>query len=155
VIERLLAPLGLTPNDLPAVNAGLNAACAAMLLAAYAAIRARRVRLHQGLMLAAFVTSLLFLASYLYYHFVVKDGRPTTFTTPGWPRTVYLTILLTHTVLAVVVAVLAPITLVLGFNAANNRHKRIARWTLPVWLYVSVTGVVVYWMLYVLYPPHA
>jgi uncharacterized membrane protein YozB (DUF420 family) len=155
VIERLLAPLGLTPADLPAVNAGLNATCAATLLAAYAAIRARRVRLHQGLMLAAFATSVLFLTSYLYYHIVVKGGRPTAFTTPGWPRAVYLAVLLTHTVLAAAVAVLAPVTLWLGFGAPGNRHKRLARWTLPVWLYVSVTGVVVYWMLYVLYPPQS
>ena len=153
LIEPLLAPFGLTPNDLPAVNAGLNATCAVLLVAAYAAIRARRVRLHQALMLTAFTVSVVFLASYLYYHFVVKDGRPTRFTTEGWQRAAYLAVLLTHTVLAVVVAVLAPITLALGFNAFNNRHKRIARWTLPIWLYVSVTGVVVYWMLYHLYPP--
>jgi uncharacterized membrane protein YozB (DUF420 family) len=153
MIDRLLAPFGLTPADLPAVNAGLNATCAVLLILAYGAIRNRRVRLHQSLMIAAFVVSVVFLAAYLYYHFVVKDGRPTKFTTEGWPRTVYLSVLLTHTVLAVVVAVLAPVTLVLGFNAYNNRHKRIARWTLPIWLYVSVTGVVVYWMLYQLYPP--
>ena len=153
MIDRLLAALGLTPHDLPAVNAGLNATCAVLLVLAYAAIRARRVRLHQGLMIAAFVVSVVFLVSYLYYHLAVKGGEPTRFTTPGWPRAVYLTVLLTHTVLAVVVAVLAPITLALGFNAYNNRHKRIARWTLPVWLYVSITGVVVYWMLYRLYAP--
>ena len=141
-------------NDLPSVNAALNATCAVLLVLAYAAIRARRVGLHQALMLTAFVVSVVFLASYLYYHFVVKDGRPTRFTTEGWPRTVYLAVLLSHTVLAVVVAVLAPVTLVLGFNAYNNRHKRIARWTLPIWLYVSVTGVVVYVMLYRMYPPY-
>jgi uncharacterized membrane protein YozB (DUF420 family) len=140
-------------NDLPSVNAALNATCAVLLVLAYAAIRARRVRLHQALMLTAFAVSVVFLASYLYYHFVVKDGRPTKFTTEGWPRTVYLTVLLTHTVLAALVAVLAPVTLVLGFGATTNRHKRLARWTLPIWLYVSVTGVVVYWMLYRLYPP--
>src|SRR5690242_13199938 len=106
-------------------------------------------------MLTAFAVSVVFLASYLYFHIAVKGGEPTRFTTPGWPKAVYLTVLLTHTVLAAVVAVVAPITLVLGFNAYNNRHKRIARWTLPVWLYVSVTGVVVYWMLYRLYPPTA
>jgi uncharacterized membrane protein YozB (DUF420 family) len=152
-MEHLLAPFGLTPADLPAVNAGLNAACAVLLVLAYAAIRNRRVRLHQTLMLTAFAVSVVFLASYLYYHIAVKGGEPTRFTTPGWPKAVYLTILLTHTALAAVVAVMAPITLLLGFNAFNNRHKRIARWTLPVWLYVSVTGVVVYWMLYRLYPP--
>jgi uncharacterized membrane protein YozB (DUF420 family) len=103
-------------------------------------------------MLTAFAVSVVFLASYLYYHIVVKGGEPTRFTTQGLPWAVYLTVLLTHTVLAAVVAVLAPVTLLLGFNAFNNRHKRIARWTLPIWLYVSVTGVIVYWMLYRLYP---
>jgi uncharacterized membrane protein YozB (DUF420 family) len=152
MIDRLLALLGLMLNNLPAVNAGLNATCAVLLLLGYTAIRNRRVRLHQALMMSAFVVSVAFLTSYLYYHFVVKDGQPTKFTTEGWPRTVYMTVLLTHTVLAVAVAVLAPVTLALGFNAYNNRHKRIARWTLPIWLYVSVTGVVVYWMLYHLYP---
>jgi uncharacterized membrane protein YozB (DUF420 family) len=140
-------------EQLPAVNACLNGLAAVLLIAAYVAIRNRRVQLHQGLMMAAFCTSVLFLVGYLYYHFVVRDGRPTTFTTEGLPRTVYLTILLTHTVLAVAVAVLAPLTLFLGFGAPTNRHKRIARWTLPIWLYVSVTGVVVYMMLYHLYPP--
>jgi uncharacterized membrane protein YozB (DUF420 family) len=141
-------------DRLPAVNAGLNSLAAVLLVAAYVAIRNRRIRLHQGLMVAAFCTSVVFLANYLYFHFVVKDGRPTTFTATGWPRTTYLSILLTHTVLAVAVAVLAPLTLYLGFGATRgNRHKRIARWTLPIWLYVSVTGVVVYVMLYHLYPP--
>ncbi len=141
-------------DRLPAVNAALNGLAAVLLVAAYAAIRTRRVRLHQGLMLAAFCTSVLFLASYLYYHLVVRGGEPTRFTAPGWPRAVYLTVLGTHTLLAMAVAVLAPVTLVLGFGAARgNRHRRVARWTLPIWLYVSVTGVVVYVMLYHLYPP--
>ena len=80
-------------------------------------------------------------------------GEPTRFTAPGWPRVVYLAVLLSHTVLAAVVAPLALVTLVMGFNAYHNRHARLARWTLPIWLYVSLTGVVVYWMLYHLYPP--
>jgi uncharacterized membrane protein YozB (DUF420 family) len=140
-------------EHLPAVNAVLNGLAAVLLVAGYLAIRNGRVQLHQTLMIAAFCTSVLFLACYLYLHFVVRDGRPTTFTTEGWPKIAYLTILLTHTFLAVVVAVLAPLTLYLGFGAPWNRHKRIARWTLPIWLYVSVTGVVVYLMLYHLYPP--
>jgi uncharacterized membrane protein YozB (DUF420 family) len=152
-MERFLSPFGLTPYALPAVNASLNALCAVLLVAAYVAIRKRRVTLHRRLMLAAFGVSVVFLASYLYYHFVVKDGHPTRFTTPGWPKLLYLTILVTHTILAAVVAPMAAVTLVLGFNATRNGHKQIARWTLPVWLYVSVTGVVVYWMLYHLYPP--
>jgi uncharacterized membrane protein YozB (DUF420 family) len=140
-------------DRLPAVNAALNGLAAVLLILAYAAIRRRQVRLHQGLMVAAFCTSVLFLACYLYYHLVVKSGEPTRFTTPGWPKAVYITILATHTVLAAAVAILAPLTLYLGFGAPGNRHKRLARWTLPIWLYVSVTGVVVYAMLYQLYPP--
>jgi uncharacterized membrane protein YozB (DUF420 family) len=139
---------------LPAVNAVLNGLAAVLLVAAYVAVRKRRYQLHQTLMVAAFCTSVLFLTCYLYYHLVARDGRPTAFTTTGAPRIIYLTILLTHTILAVAVAVLAPLTLYLGFGAAaGNRHRRIARWTLPIWLYVSVTGVVVYVMLYHLYPP--
>jgi uncharacterized membrane protein YozB (DUF420 family) len=137
----------------PEINASLNGLATVLLLAAYAAIRSRRVQLHQTLMMAAFCTSVLFLACYLYYHIVVRHWEPTYFTTPGWPKALYLTILFSHIGLAVVVAVLAPITLILGFGAPGNRHKRIARWTFPIWLYVSVTGVVVYLMLYHLYPP--
>ena len=152
-MDAFFAAIGLDPHRLPAVNAALNATCTVLLILAYAAIRSRRVRLHQGLMIAAFLTSVVFLSSYLYFHFVVKGGKPTEFTTEGWPRRIYLIILMTHMILAAVVFFVAPITLVLGFNAYNNRHKQIARWTLPVWLYVSVTGVIVYWMLYHLYPP--
>jgi len=152
-MDAFFAAIGLEPNRLPAVNAALNATCTALLILAYVAIRARRIRLHQTLMIAAFCTSVVFLASYLYFHIVVKGGQPTRFTAEGWPSRLYFTILYTHMILAAIVAVVAPITLVLGFNAHNNRHKQIARWTLPVWLYVSVTGVIVYWMLYHLYPP--
>jgi uncharacterized membrane protein YozB (DUF420 family) len=141
-------------EHLPAVNACLNGLAAVLLIAAYVAVRRRNYQLHQGLMMAAFCTSALFLLSYLYYHLVVRHGQPTYFTTPGWPKAAYLTILGTHTILAAAVAVLAPLTLYFGFGApANKRHRRIARWTLPIWLYVSVTGVVVYVMLYHLYPP--
>jgi putative membrane protein len=142
-------------EQLPAVNAALNGLAAILLVAAYVAIRKRRIQLHQTLMMAAFCTSVLFLACYLYYHIVVKSGVPTYFTTPGWPKAAYFTILISHTVLAVAVAVLAPVTLYLGFGAPRNRHTKIARWTFPIWLYVSVTGVVVYVMLYHLYPPAA
>src|SRR4051812_42673315 len=153
MIARLLAPLGLTPLDLPLINAGLNAFTTLLLLGAYVAIRRRRIGLHKSLMVSAFCVSVLFLASYLYFHFVVKDGQPTRFTTPGWPKILYFAVLLSHTLLAVAVAVLAPVTLWLGFGAPGNRHLRLARWTFPIWLYVSVTGVVVYLMLYRLYPP--
>jgi uncharacterized membrane protein YozB (DUF420 family) len=153
MVERLLAPVGLTPLDLPAVNATLNGTAGVLLVLGYLAIKARQPRLHRGLMLAAFSVSVVFLASYLYFHFVVKGGQPTRFTTPGWPKAVYLAVLLSHTVLAMAVAVMAPVTLWLGFGAPGNRHVRWARWTFPIWLYVSVTGVVVYLMLYRLYPP--
>jgi uncharacterized membrane protein YozB (DUF420 family) len=142
-------------EHLPAVNAGLNALAALLLVGGYVSVRKRKFGVHQGCMMAAFCTSMLFLVFYLYYHFGVRDGRPTQFTAEGLPRMVYLTVLLTHTLLAVAVAVLAPLTLYLGFGAPTNRHKRIARWALPIWLYVSVTGVVVYVMLYHLYPPAA
>jgi uncharacterized membrane protein YozB (DUF420 family) len=140
-------------EHLPAINASLNGLATVLLLAGYSAIRNRRIQLHQTLMMAAFCASALFLASYLYYHIVVKHGEPTYFTTPGWPKAVYYAILFSHIILAFVVAVMAPVTLYLGFGAPWNRHKRIARWTFPIWLYVSVTGVVVYIMLYHLYPP--
>jgi uncharacterized membrane protein YozB (DUF420 family) len=103
-------------------------------------------------MLAALGVSALFLLSYLYYHFVVKGGQPTPFTGPTAVRRLYLAVLLSHTVLAVVVAPLALYTAYQGLRNRLARHVKVARWTLPIWLYVSVTGVVVYWMLYHLYP---
>ncbi len=139
-------------HDLPAVNAFLNGLSAVLLVAGYRAVRRRRVALHQTCMLTALAVSVLFLVSYLYYHFQVKGGRPTPFSGEGWIRPVYFTILLTHTVLAAVAAPLALVTAYLGLRGRLKRHVRIARWTLPIWLYVSVTGVVVYWMLYRLYP---
>jgi putative membrane protein len=142
------------PHDLPTVNALLNGTCAVLLLLGFVAIRRRRVTVHLCLMLSALGVSALFLTSYLYYHFVVMHGRPTRFPSdaPGWVRGVYLTVLGSHTLLAVVVAPLALVTVYLGLQNRLARHARLARWTLPVWLYVSVTGVVVYWMLYHLYP---
>jgi uncharacterized membrane protein YozB (DUF420 family) len=141
------------PEDLPSVNASLNGTSAVLLVLGYAAIRRRAIRFHKTCMLTALVVSLLFLASYLYYHFAVKHGEPTRFPGVGWIRFTYLTILLSHTLLAVVVAPLAAITVYLGLRDRLSRHSRLARWTLPLWLYVCVTGVVVYWMLYRLYPP--
>jgi uncharacterized membrane protein YozB (DUF420 family) len=142
----------MTPDDLPALNAVLNATSGLLLVLGYAAIRRRRVALHKVCMLAALVVSALFLCSYLYYHFAVKGGEPTRFQGPDAARAVYLAVLLSHTVLAVVAAPLALITAWLGLSDRLKRHTRLARWTLPIWLYVSVTGVVVYWMLYRLYP---
>jgi len=131
---------------LPHINATLNAICAVLLVRAYLLIRQRRIAEHRRTMIAAFVTSCLFLVCYLVYHAQI-GSRP--FGHEGSAiRTVYLSILLTHTILAAVVPVLAIITLRRGLAAKYDRHRRIARWTLPIWLYVSVTGVVVYLMLY-------
>jgi uncharacterized membrane protein YozB (DUF420 family) len=130
---------------LPSVNAFLNATAAVLLLWGYALIRRKRIQQHRKVMTAAFVTSCLFLVCYLVYHAQVGSKH---FPYGGAIRTVYLTILGTHTVLAAAVPVLAIVTLRRGLAARYDRHRRIARWTLPIWMYVSVTGVVVYWMLY-------
>jgi uncharacterized membrane protein YozB (DUF420 family) len=141
------------PEDLPSVNAALNGTSAVLLLFGYSAIRRSQVRLHKACMLAALGVSTLFLASYLYYHIVVKQGQPTRFIAEGPVRLVYFLLLGSHTILAALVAPLALWTAGLALTGRFARHRRLARWTLPVWLYVSVTGVVVYWMLYHLYPP--
>jgi uncharacterized membrane protein YozB (DUF420 family) len=132
-------------RHLPAINAALNASAAILLVWGYTLIRRRRIEAHKRVMLAAFGISILFLISYLTYHAQVGSVR---FQKTGPIRTVYFAILLTHTVLAAAVPVLAIITLRRAFKPDYKRHRAIARWTLPIWLYVSVTGVVVYWMLY-------
>lgn len=132
-------------TGLPTVNACLNALSAVLLVAGYLAIRRRRVALHRGFMVAALCASTLFLACYLYYHAHVGSVR---FQGVGPVRTVYFTVLLTHTVLAATVPPLAIVTLRRALRRDFRRHRALARWTLPIWLYVSVTGVVVYWMLY-------
>ena len=135
----------LTIADLPAVNATLNATAAILLVCGYLMIRQRRIETHRKFMLAAFATSALFLVSYLIYHANV-GSRP--FLGQGAIRTVYFTILITHVVLAAAILPLAVITLTYALRARFERHVPIARWTLPIWLYVSVTGVIVYLMLY-------
>jgi uncharacterized membrane protein YozB (DUF420 family) len=135
----------MTVSDLPALNAVLNSLATVLLVWGFLLIRRKRIEAHRKTMLAAFATSCLFLVCYLVYHFQVGSVR---FQKTGAIRTVYLTILLTHTVLAAAVPPLAIITLRRGLAARYDRHRAIARWTLPIWLYVSVTGVVVYWMLY-------
>jgi len=130
---------------LPTVNAILNSISAILLVWGYVLIRRKQISAHRKVMQTAFATSCLFLICYLVYHFQVGSVR---FQKTGVIRTVYLAILLTHTVLAATVPVLAIITLRRGRAARYDRHRRIARWTLPIWLYVSVTGVVVYAMLY-------
>ena len=132
-------------TDLPALNATLNATAAVLLSIGYILIRKGRIETHRKVMLAAFATSVLFLTSYLVYHANVGSKR---FPGEGTIRMIYLTILLTHTVLAAVIVPLVLVTLSRGLSARYDRHRTIARWTLPLWLYVSVTGVIVYWMLY-------
>ena len=134
---------------LPALNAGLNTLSALCLALGFAFIRARRVTAHRRAMLGAVTASVLFLASYLTYHLQAGTTR---FQTPGAPRTVYLAILATHTVLAVVIVPLVAITLVRALRGRFVLHRRIARWTWPLWMYVSITGVVIYLMLYHLDP---
>ena len=132
-------------QDLPALNATLNATSAVLLMTAYGLIRFGRPIAHRNVMTAALVCSVLFLTSYLIYHAQVGSVP---FPGHGAPRTVYLIILVTHTILAVTVPFLAGVTVVRAWRRRFPQHKRLARWTLPIWLYVSVTGVVVYWMLY-------
>jgi uncharacterized membrane protein YozB (DUF420 family) len=137
--------MDFTIASLPAVNASLNALATILLVTGYVLVRRRRLRAHKVVMLAAFATSVLFLLSYLIYHAQV-GSRP--FPGRGSIRTVYFTILISHIVLAAVIPPLAGVTLWRAFRGRFDRHMRIARWTLPLWLYVSVTGIVVYWMLY-------
>jgi uncharacterized membrane protein YozB (DUF420 family) len=135
-------------GDLPAVNAVLNGTAALFLISGYILIRRGRRQLHRRCMLAALVTSALFLVSYLVYHFNT-GSRP--FPGQGPIRIAYFTILITHVVLAATILPLALTTTARGLRAQYDRHVRIARWTLPVWIYVSVTGVVIYLMLYQMY----
>jgi uncharacterized membrane protein YozB (DUF420 family) len=135
----------MTFADLPGVNAALNASAAVLLGTGWLLVRRRRIAAHRRAMLGAFACSALFLVSYLVYHARVGSVR---FPGTGTARTVYLAILASHTVLAAAVPVLALVTLSRALAARFDRHRRIARWTLPIWLYVSATGVVVYWMLY-------
>ncbi len=130
---------------LPTVNAVLNSLSAVLLIRGFVYIRSNNRQAHRACMLAALACSTLFLVSYLAYHYQVGSVR---FKGVGWIRPVYFTVLLSHTVLAAVVVPLALITLSRGLRRRFDAHRRIARWTFPVWLYVSVTGVVVYWMLY-------
>jgi uncharacterized membrane protein YozB (DUF420 family) len=135
----------VTLRDLPAINASLNALSAILLSAGYLLIRARRVPQHRRCMIAAFTTSSLFLVCYIVYHAQVGSVP---FTRQGYVRPVYFTILITHVTLAATVLPLALVTLSRGLKARYPQHRRIARWTLPIWLYVSVTGVLVYVLLY-------
>jgi uncharacterized membrane protein YozB (DUF420 family) len=136
-------------TNLPLLNAILNATSAVLLSSGYVAIRRRRITGHKACMIAACVTSALFLTSYLIYHAQV-GSKP--FLGQGNIRLVYFAVLISHTILAVVIVPLVVMTLYRAWRAQWARHRRLARWTLPLWLYVSVTGVVIYVMLYQLYP---
>jgi putative membrane protein len=137
--------MGIELSDLPTVDAALNAASAALLTLGFIFIRRGNVRAHKACMLSAVATSTLFLACYLTYHYFHGTTR---FTGQGTVRPLYFAILISHTVLAAAIVPLVVTTLYRALRGRFNLHRRIARWTLPAWLYVSVTGVVVYWMLY-------
>lgn len=134
---------------LPHLNATLNATSGLLLVAGYLLIRRHKISAHLACMIAALVSSVLFLISYLIYHYYHVTTR---FTGQGWVRPVYFIILFSHTVLAVVILPLVTVTLWRAVRGEFKRHMRLARWTFPLWLYVSVTGVVIYLMLYQLYP---
>lgn len=134
----------LDVRGLPALNAALNAGSAALLLLGYGLIRRRDIRRHRLAMIAAFATSAMFLVSYVVYHANKAGPRPYT---GDWPS-FYFAVLVSHVLLAIVILPLALLTLYLGWTRQDPRHRRLARWTLPLWLYVSVTGVLVYLMLY-------
>jgi uncharacterized membrane protein YozB (DUF420 family) len=134
---------------LPSLNAGLNATSAVFLVVGYTFIRTGRRRAHRACMLAAVTTSTLFLISYLIYHY---SAGATPFAGQGWIRPVYFAILGTHTLLAIAMVPLVIVTLVRALRERFTLHKQIARWTFPIWLYVSVTGVAIYWLLYHAYP---
>lgn len=137
-------------QSLPLANAILNATSTLLLITGYVFIRRKdRVR-HRACMLGALTASVLFLISYLVYHYNVGSVR---FTGQGWVRTLYFVVLISHTILAVAIPPLAVITLIRAVGGEFAKHKRIARWTFPIWLYVSFTGVVIYVMLYQWYPP--
>ena len=135
----------MSVTDLPGLNAVLNATSAALLATGYVLIRQGRREAHRRVMLGALTSSALFLTSYLYYHFHVGSVK---FQGQGPVRTLYFTILITHTVLAVTIVPLVVLTVVPALRERFDRHRRWARITLPLWAYVSVTGVVIYWMLY-------
>jgi len=139
----------LSVHDLPVVNATLNGIAGILLIIGFVLIRQRKISAHQKVMWTAFAVSCTFLVCYLVYHYNVGSVK---FDKPGWVRTLYLWILGTHTTLAAAVPFLAVITLTRGQRRNVPRHRAIAKWTLPIWLYVSVTGVVVYLLLYQVRP---
>ena len=141
---------GIRLSSLPALNASLNGASAGFLILGYIFIRRRLVVAHRASMISAFVCSMAFLVFYLYFHLHAGLVR---FGGRGWIRPVYFTLLTSHTILAAVIVPLVLVTLTRALRDRFDTHRAIARWTLPLWLYVSVTGVVIYWLLYLAYTP--
>lgn len=135
-------------RTLPPIDATLNGTTAVLLAFGHNFIKRGEVRKHRATMIAAFITSCLFLGCYLYYHVHVGSVH---FRGQGWSRPVYFSILISHTILAAAVVPLVLTTLILGLRGKFETHRRIARWTYPIWMYVSVTGVIVYLMLYKLF----
>lgn len=136
-----------------ALNASLNGTSAILLACGYAAIRSGKIRVHKAFMISAFVVSSAFLISYVSYH--IRVHHVIVFTGQGWIRPVYFTLLLSHTILAIVIVPLILITLRRAWLEKFDKHRLIARWTLPLWFYVSVTGVIVYFLVYQIYAPRA
>lgn len=142
-------------TDLPPLNAGLNTLSAVLLTAGLISIKRGRRTAHRNCMVAALVTSTLFLASYLYYHYAMKQAygeAHTRFLNPAWFRPIYLTILFTHLIGAFVILPLVILTVRRAVRGQLAAHKKLARWTWPIWMYVSVTGVVIYLLLYQIFP---
>ena len=142
----------MTVHDFPLVNASLNGTSAVLLAAAFAFIKRGRIRAHGWTMVAAVVTSTAFLACYLTYHYVA--GERTSGLKPGTLRTVYFLVLFPHLILSIVMLPMIFMTLFRAYRKEWHKHRKIAVWTFPIWLYVSVTGVIIYWMLYHYIPAH-
>jgi putative membrane protein len=144
----------MTLLDLPVVNGSLNALSTIFLTAGYVCIKRKKQIAHRNCMIAAFTTSTLFLACYLTYHgyLAYLHRGPTAFVNPAWFRPIYFTILFTHLVLAIVIVPMVFMTMSRGLKQRFELHKKIARWTWPLWMYVSVTGVIIYLLLYQIYP---
>ena len=145
----------MTPLDLPAVNGSLNALSTIFLTAGYIFIRRKNQIAHRNCMVGALITSTLFLACYLTYHYYlhyVLGKGPTRFVDPAWFRPIYLIILLTHTLLAVVILPMVLMTVFYAIKGRFEKHRKIARWTWPIWMYVSITGVLIYFLLYQIFP---
>jgi uncharacterized membrane protein YozB (DUF420 family) len=147
----------MTIYDLPAVNGSLNGLSTIFLTLGYIFIRRKNKNAHRNCMIAAFMTSILFLACYLTYHiylgYVLHRG-PTRFVDPAWFRPIYLAILFTHVPLAFLIVPLIFITLSRALRQRFDEHRKIARWTWPLWMYVSITGVLIYFLLYQIFPQH-